>query len=517
MSEPQPKFITICPRCSSALKVRRVYLGQMVACKQCNHSFVGVEVDGPIATITGSYTTESLAQLSPNEERIQVVCENCEAALSVRSSRIGQVISCKQCGREILIKVVPETHPQPALAACGSTSADDRLHRAAGRGSPDEQHEPLRSQHHEFQTELEKLRVAHNLLEIELTRLQPAYNLVKAENKRLSEQIDSQLESHRCRQSELEEQLHVERLSHQAELIRRTIGLDELSERHRAVQDRLNSAEASCDLHRRQNEELIQTQSRLESDFRSQLESHRCRQTELEAQLRVEHQNHQAELNRRTSELDALSEQHRAMQDRLTLTDTSCNEHLRRIQELVQAHSRLESDLRSQVESHRCRQTELEEQLRVERQNHQTEMIRRTAELDELSEQHRVLQDRMYATEAGWKEYQESNHELFETQAQLETALRSQLESERCRQAELEEELRALRAEIATRAETVIGNVASQPVLSDHSSNGSTRDDELETVRTEIVTLRRQFGEMERLYLQLRNGLNGLGIRVDLR
>jgi crescentin len=698
MSEPQQRFITICPRCSSALKVRRVYLGQMVACKQCSHSFVGVEVDAPIATMTGSYTTEPLAQHSQNGERIQVVCDNCEATLNVKTSRIGQVISCKQCGGQILINAVPKTQPKPALVAHASTSGDDLIHLAAGRGSPDKNHEPLRSRSKELQTELEMLRVAHCLLETELTQLQPAYDLVKAENKRLSEQIDllsvgqdalrpnedsiaptdarawheeqgafraeieglremlnleqqnhqtalnrrtaeldrlseqhralqdrlksaeasctelqgrneelvraqarlesdlrselesqrrhhgevedqlrleqqnhqaelirrtaeldrlseqhrvvqdrqesaeasctehrgrneelvqaqarlesdfrSQLESHRCRQSELEEQIDVERQSHQAELIRRTIELDELSAQHRAVQDRLTSTEASCNEHQGRIEALIQAQARLESDFRSQLESHACRTADLGEQLRVERQTHQAELIRRTNELDELSAQHRAVQDRLTSTEASCNEHQGRNEELVQAQARLESDFRSQLESHRCRQSELEEQIDVERQSHQAELIRRTDELDELREQHRVLQGRMNATEAGWKEYQESNQELFETQAQLETAFRTQLESDRCRQAELEEELRTLRAELATRAETVSGNVALEPVQPDQSSNGSARDDELATVRTEMVTLRRQFGDLERLYLQLRNGLNGLGIRVDLR
>ncbi len=371
MSETELKFITICPRCSSALKVRRVYLGQMVACKQCSHSFVGVEVDAPFAVMTGLYGSEPRADRSQNDERIQVVCQSCEVVLSVRRSRTGQVISCKQCGREIVIKAVQEASPEPVLAVAGSTSADHLLHLATGRGRMVEAYEPIRSQYKDFESELDTIRVARDLLETELARLQPAYDLVKAEKARLIEQLDAQ--------------------------------------------------------------------------------------------------------------------------------------------------SRLESDFRSQLELRRCRQSELEEQLRAERENHQAELLRRTAELDALSEQRRLLEDRLTATEAAWKEYQESNHELFQTQAELETALRSELESARSRVGELEEALRALRAEVVAPAETVFESVEFEPIQPDPSLTGHTREDELESLRAEIRGLWREFGNLERFSRSVTNTLDGLGIRIDLR
>ncbi len=371
MGESEFKFITICPRCSSALKVRRVYLGQMVACKQCSHSFVGIEVEAPLAVMPGLYGSEPLADRSKNDERIQVVCESCEVVLSVRRSRTGQVISCKQCGRDILIKAMQEARPEPVLAVAGSTSADDLLHLATSRGRVVETYEPIRSQCKDFESELDTIRVARDLLETELSRLQPAYDLVKAEKARLAERLD--------------------------------------------------------------------VQTRLESDFRSQLETQRCRQSELE------------------------------------------------------------------------------EQLRAERESHQAEHLRRTNELDELSEQRRVLEDRLTATEAAWKEYQESNHELFQTQAELETALRSELDSARTRVGELEEELRALRAEVVAPAETVFESVECDPIRPARSLAGCTQEDDVESLRAEIRGLWREFGNLERFCRSVTNTLDGLGIRIDLR
>ena len=157
----------------------------------------------------------------------------------------------------------------------GSTSADNLLDLATGRGGPFETYEPIRSQYNDFESELEKMHVAHDLLETELARLQSAYDQVKAEKTRLSEKLHAQ--------------------------------------------------------------------SRLESDFRTQLELQRSRQSELEAQHRTERENHQSELFRRTAEFNALSEQRRVLEDQLTATQAAWKEYQESNQELFQTQAELET------------------------------------------------------------------------------------------------------------------------------------------------------------------------------
>ncbi len=192
MSDPQSHFVTICPQCSSALKVRRIYLGQIVACKQCKHTFMGTETEEPTAVIPGAQATGPSAQPARNVERIEVVCENCKISLSVKTSKIGQVIRCKQCEREILVKAARETQQAPALAASGSgsVSADDLLPLATDDRRGDEKYNRLRSERAVFQAEFEKLSVAHNLLEAEIERLRLAHSQVVFDKKRLSEQLE---------------------------------------------------------------------------------------------------------------------------------------------------------------------------------------------------------------------------------------------------------------------------------------------------------------------------------------
>ena len=343
----------------------------MVACKQCSHSFVGVEVETPIAAMNGLYGSERLADLPQNDERIQVVCRNCEAVLSIRRSRVGQVVSCKQCSHDIQIKALPEAGAKPVLAMVGSTSADNLLDLATGRGGPFETYEPIRSQYNDFESELEKMRVAHDLLETELARLQSAYDQVKAEKTRLSEQLDAQ--------------------------------------------------------------------SRLESDFRTQLELQRSRQSELEAQHRTERENHQSELFRRTAEFDAPASSAGCWRINLLRR----RRHGRNTRKVTRSFSRLRRNWK-----------------------------RRSARSSNL---HRLAWER------------------------------------------LEEELRTLRAEVAAPAETVFESVEFEPMPPVRSLNGRRWEDDLDSVRAEIRTLWREFGNLERYCRSVTNTLDGLGIQIDRR
>ena len=145
------------------------------------------------------------------------------------------------------------------------------------------------------------------------------------------------------------------------------------------------------------------------------------------------------------------------MQDRLTLTDAACDEHLRRIQ----SWAKLKVDLGIPSAHHRLNRTGVARQnwkssSGVQRQNHHTELIRRTAELDELSQNRTgCCRIECHATAGGTgRSTRRATTAPFEVQGELEDCSPIKLESERCRQAELEEEL--LRA--ACRARDTRGN-----------------------------------------------------------
>jgi DNA-directed RNA polymerase subunit M/transcription elongation factor TFIIS len=346
MSEPQPHVTTSCPQCSSALKIRRNYLGQTVACKRCGHSFLAAPAEEPTATSTGEHAVEAPALPSPRSERILVVCEKCKASLSVRSSRIGQVIRCKSCDREILVKNIRQTPPAPDGAAPGSTTADDLLGLSAGHGHDDEVHEALRSRSQQLQAELEQVRIAHNLLETELERLKPAYSLVAAENARLSDQVDRLSADRDALRTRADWISPMEARTWQEERVALRGEIEGLRQSLNAKEEWVSPMEA-----RTWEEQQVALLGEIE---------------ELRQSLDLEQQNHRADVVRRSGELEQLSERHKQVQTQLDSTELACKEYQERNQELVQAQSRLESCHRSELDSARCRQAELEEQLRAE-------------------------------------------------------------------------------------------------------------------------------------------------------
>src|SRR5262245_27887728 len=65
MNDVQTHFVAVCPTCSSSLRVRRAYIGQLVVCKQCNMSFRAEEADQPSTTGSGSVEAGPVVQPWP--------------------------------------------------------------------------------------------------------------------------------------------------------------------------------------------------------------------------------------------------------------------------------------------------------------------------------------------------------------------------------------------------------------------------------------------------------------------
>jgi len=499
MSDSQTHFIAKCPHCSSSLKVRRIYLGQTVACKQCGHSFIGNEAQQPSAVGSGANAARPIAQPSRDVERILVVCQNCRVSLSVKSSRIGQVIRCKQCDSEIVVIPAPAAQPAPGSAAVRSTPADDLLHLATLPENGGEAEESLRTECETLHAELEKLGVERNLLESELERLrEEGREMCTAQSQRdelartLEERIRD-LEAVRAERDSIGEQL-----KKQAEELNATRG-----ERARADSEQE---------HREQIARALEE----------------CRR-ELEA-VHAERDSWGEQLKQREEELGAT----RAAHER---ADAERQAALRDIEQHRSRADREEASNQSEIQ-------ELRQTLDRQRKDHQDELARRTAEFDELSDQYRQLRDQLDASDRAIKEHQDRNQELIEAQTQLESDLRSQLagerrgqlelesqlegerrrqleleaqfEGERRRQLQLEEQLEVLRAESTALRESASRSPTFQPNGPELGALDPARHDELGSARAEILKLKQQIGELERLQHDISNVLNTLGLRVDL-
>ena len=118
---------------------------------------------------------------------------------------------------------------------------------------------------------------------------------------------------------------------------------------------------------------------------------------------------------------------------------------------------------------------EVRETLNIEQQNHRAEMLRGRYELELMSERYRQVRDLLGSAELARKEYEDRIHGLVQRRlnSSLVTAQRST--RERSRQAELEEEIRVLHAELATSPPTVSREVESEQPGPDRASAGPIR------------------------------------------
>jgi ribosomal protein L37AE/L43A len=259
MSDSLTHFITICPNCSSQLRVRRRFLDKPVLCKQCRHTFTGTAMNA--AAEAGSAEAMAGAQTPrpPGEdERILVVCGSCKTHLSVRRSRMGDMITCKVCGQVNLAQ--PSFEPD---AGSGLTSpSQPRLEDTTGVANQrsDLGNEPLGTERRRLQDDLEQLYLAQGSLKTELERIAPAYQFLR---------------------TELEQaQLAYKQLL--AENLRLGEVLD-AAKRH-AAESAIAHEQATSEAEER-NQQLVEAQTRLESDFQSRLDADRGRGAQLEQEL----------------------------------------------------------------------------------------------------------------------------------------------------------------------------------------------------------------------------------------
>src|SRR5262245_40763273 len=105
MFDAESRFVALCPHCSAALKIRRVYIGQRVRCKPGTKACVAEE--GQDLAAAGEAPTSPAVRA----DSVVVTCPSCRGTLKVRQSDLGHRVECKQCHQEFLVTDAAEDSP----------------------------------------------------------------------------------------------------------------------------------------------------------------------------------------------------------------------------------------------------------------------------------------------------------------------------------------------------------------------------------------------------------------------
>ena len=188
-------FVTVCPHCSTRLRIKSVYKSQSVRCKRCNDKFWAEEADGPHTTNSNESGVVQLAQAPPKEDRIVVTCPGCTATLRVRQSHVGHRVACKRCAHVFIGTWPTESALDPGLAGSPATttpgafpleSQSNHVESDTRLKALPSQCERLLAENQQLKTRKQQLKIRKQQLKAELQGLKDAHDQLAAENKRLN-------------------------------------------------------------------------------------------------------------------------------------------------------------------------------------------------------------------------------------------------------------------------------------------------------------------------------------------
>jgi predicted nucleic acid-binding Zn-ribbon protein len=328
MNATQSHFVTVCPNCSTGLKVRRAYLDHPVVCKQCSVQFLGKEVEGPSTMVFGE--GEAGARTPPPQpDRIIATCPNCQATLRVRRLYIGNNVICKECERTFLVLPPEEAGSNPAVDGL-RRAEHDRLHVA---------HRELEAEHGRLAGLLEQRNLDLDAARAEQDRLglDREKAVVEAERLRIEgSRLSSEIEGLR-RAFEQAEHAHREELSRLEDQLRQARDQAQDAERLRGQCDQLRSEGAQL------RAECDQLRSGVENLHRALEEDERTDREEL---ARVE------------AELIGLAGRNQELQDQYESARQLCTEYQDRNQDLLGELARLRSESTARTNAERSHGTE---------------------------------------------------------------------------------------------------------------------------------------------------------------
>jgi chromosome segregation ATPase len=481
MNDSQTHFIAVCPQCSTALKIRRVFAGQQVKCKHCEQKFVAEDTDAPGTTGSVEAGATPSSATSSQKERIVVTCPNCHSALSVRRVYIGRQVRCKQCDDTFLVSDptvgdMPSADSRPERVETDGGHAAVQVEISRRNQELKAAHDQLQAQIDRHSSENQELKAANDQLQVEVDRLASEYHRIRDEHETLqashkgsssdNQQLRSALDRIRTEHDRLLHEL--DRATTELNAFRADLGGIAPAEVGPLVQERdVLTAEAD----RLRGEIRILREEQTARD-RTIGERERQWDTDLNT-ARAEVERLEALLQRREADLESA----RAEQDRLGMErQRACDETERLRAALAERDQVTEGEgdrLRGEADRLRIEGDQLRGEIEGLRgdladaeQGRRDGIARIEAQLAGLAEQHRRLQEQHEAAERSSQEHQERNQEL---RAELDR-LRS-----------------------------------SSPTL---ASN-----DEIQAARAEIESLKQQLLASERIQREMADLLAGIGIR----
>jgi chromosome segregation ATPase len=462
-ASPPDRVIVDCPKCRATLKIRRVYLGCPVKCKNCAHIF------------TLEMSADSVAK--PAEER-------------------PRATSTQQAGE----------HPQANGVSHREEQAHERL-----MGEHDrlvQEHRDLKTKHEELELESERLRAARRSVENEK---QTAIDEIEALRKTLaqrdqalcdqSEQHRTALESERqardqaelvyeeslCRLQEEHQSADASRKHFQEQCLEMAAALEKLKGDYQLLLDAEQTKQAEFRQRAADNDSLRAEVDRLCEENRVLLA-----QQLANAQLATQLQEHVAELQERNADLGSARN---ALDQLRAEKQTAIDE----IAALGNALAAREKDLRDQSDEHRSAlDSERQARERVE-QVHGESLCR--------------VQEEHQSAEASRKHLQEQCLEMAAALEKLKGDHQSELEAEHTKQKALADELLHLKAESeeTSRLASQLISIKTAP-----ADENLARDLELEAVRAQVADLTQWLELSERAGRELVEILRGLGVQIHL-
>ncbi len=545
MSAKPSHFEAICPNCLVDLRVPLSYSGSKVQCKRCEHTF---RVFGPDHFVTPSsdeYPTAPLNASGSKAERIDVLCPNCSASLSVSSDFAGQHLRCKQCEHKFLVKKIrglparighagPESNlvnrlsgqpegpqsaaaeprtaeqqPESAVELAAIREENERLgarlkalqqdHAGiqAERDSLLVQLEQFRGDHDHLRSEHEQDRQEHQKLRDELASIRDALGglspdeieVLRDERQSLGEENQGLRDLVQSLRTELSSGLGLTQIvaDREEEIRLARLQAEELNQRIEQLDDRLNGVHGERD---QLGEQL--------RDLQAQLSNRDAQRDELAEQLRQ--RDH--ELATKLDELERLAA--------LRQADAAESAELRgmlarREQEFQQECA----ELRGQIDELQrtlvsAEQAHGDERSRLDEQHHQAR-----EELESARSEIRVLQARLSELQALHDQLEADHLEAIEAQrSRLEAEFQAELEAQRSRHAEqiAEHHARAEgNAQLVERLKAEILTIA---------QSRSAPDADLEAAREEIADLRATLAHTVSTERSMSSLLEGMGIRL---
>ena len=508
----------VCPSCSASLRVRSTYAGRYVRCAYCEEKFlVPSVVQAQRQANLRSIDANLLNQLNGKLEHTHADPQPREAARAVSESELEAV-------RGELGRILAD------LADLG-TLQEDRVRIRMERNTIRARFKKLRGKYELLESERESDRSEHQRLGAELATIREALEpftpgeisslkaereSFKTETDRLREQVltlrgelsargnpaellaqrDDEIHSARVLGDQLKEQIrHLEAALEGAQADR-----DQLNQEVRDQHDQLEAARAQCD---RLSERIHERDEALKSSH-AKLE-------EIAQQLR----GRDDELSGKQAELERLAEQlQAALNDaKLLLTTLAQREQEVRL-ESHQRHAQVDDlhrTLDEAVKNHLHERDRLAEQLRLTREQLESEVSQRTALQARIGE----LQDALQKLKIDRSTVLGSERPRLTAEFHSTTGAERSVHTEALAEIQVSAQENARPADRLNASIVALAQSLITPDAGDSLAQSQIAPDAgLEVARQENEVLRKKIAELEKSKQSLSSTLGNMGIRV---